>query len=88
MARNKPERLSDHVSVPLYQAGFQKNRSCDDHIFVTKRILEERWRKGLTTYVLALDLQQAFDQVLLNSIPMVLDYYEVPHYLINRIITA
>lgn len=38
------ERLLGHVQIPLYQAGFQRNRSSDDQIFVLKRILEERWR--------------------------------------------
>lgn len=61
------ERLFEYVKIPLYQAGFQRNRSSDDQIFVTKRILEERWRKGLPTYVLSLDLKQAFDQVILKD---------------------
>lgn len=49
--------------IPLYQAGFLPNRSTDDHIFVLRRISEERWRKGLPTYILSLDLRKAFDMV-------------------------
>lgn len=82
------ERLSDYVNIPLYQADFQRNRFCDDQIFVVKRILEEQWRKGLTTYVLALDLKQAFDQVLLKNLAEILDYYGVPHHFINLLITT
>lgn len=49
--------------IPLYQAGFLRNRSTDDHVFTLRRVCEERWRHGLPTYVLSLDLRKAFDMV-------------------------
>ena len=82
------DQIFAYFEVPLYQAGFQRNRSTDDQIFVVKRILEERWRKGLTTYVLAIDLKQAFDKVQHKDLATILSHYGVPRYLINRIITA
>jgi hypothetical protein len=52
-------RLKENLGdLPSYQAAFQKNRSAGDHIYAVRRILEERWRKGETTYVVALDLKK------------------------------
>lgn len=82
------EELNKFIDLPLYQAGFQRNRSCDDHTFVIKKLLDERWKKGLKTYVLALDIKQAFDRLMLKDVPLTLAFYGVPHYLINRIINA
>lgn len=39
------------------------NRSTDDHMYTLRRLSEERWRKGLPTYVFTLDLNKAFDRV-------------------------
>lgn len=45
-------KLEEQVdSIPLYQAGFMRNRSTDDHIFTIRRVIDERWRKGRRTYV-------------------------------------
>lgn len=35
----------------------------DDHVFVTRRILEECWRAGERVYVASLDIEKAFDNV-------------------------
>lgn len=75
-------------NLPLYQAGFLKNRSTDDHLFTIRRVTEERWRKGVPTYILAIDLKKAFDRVELQVISGILQKYGVPSHLINRIITA
>lgn len=83
------DKLSESIEeMPLYQAGFQKNRSTDDQIFIAKSILDERWRKGKTTYILSIDLKQAFDKLQLGHIPTIIQYKGVPNYLINRIIKA
>lgn len=74
--------------MPLYQAGFQPNRSTDDHVYTAKSILDERCRKGKVTYVLSLDLKQAFDRLKLEPITAILKFKGVPHYLINRIVSA
>lgn len=74
--------------IPLYQAGFLRNRSTDDHIFTVRRVIEERWRKGLLTHVIAIDLKKAFDRIDLSVVGTILKSYGVPCKLINRIIAA
>lgn len=76
------------VDIPLYQAGFLPNRSTDDHIFTLRRMSEERWRKGFPTYILALDLNKAFDRVNTHHLARILQHYGVPAHLINRIVAA
>ncbi|GBP60670.1 LINE-1 retrotransposable element ORF2 protein [Eumeta japonica] len=46
-----------------YQAAFMRYRSTDDHIFVVRRILDEKWKAGNPAYVLQLDIEKAFDSV-------------------------
>ncbi|GBP94453.1 hypothetical protein EVAR_67794_1 [Eumeta japonica] len=46
-----------------YQAAFMRYRSTDDHIFVVRRILDEKWKAGKPAYVLQLDIEKAFDSV-------------------------
>ncbi|GBP65843.1 hypothetical protein EVAR_85111_1 [Eumeta japonica] len=46
-----------------YQAAFMRYRSTDDHIFVVRRILDEKWKAGKSAYVLQLDIEKAFDSV-------------------------
>lgn len=83
------DKLLEHIkAMPLYQAGFQKNRSTDDQIFIARSVLDERWRKGKTTYILSIDLKQAFDRLKLEHISAILQHKGVPNYLINRILAA
>lgn len=74
--------------IPLCQAGFLRNRSVDDQVFVLRRVLDERWRKGYPTFVLSLDLSKAFDMVDTKKLGEILLSYEVPAYLINRLIAS
>lgn len=71
-----------------YQSGFIPNRSCDDLIFVMKNLLDTRWNHGLSTYVLSLDLEKAFDTVKIDCLPGILMQHGVPHYLINLLIVS
>lgn len=83
------QRLQSSIDeIPLYQAGFLRNRSTEDHIFTLRRITEERWRKGLPTFVVSIDLKKAFDMLDIHRISDILLSYGTPAYLINRIITA
>lgn len=83
------DRMESYVGdIPLYQAGFLRNRSMDDHIFTIRRVTEERRRKGLRTYLLSVDLREAFDNVDLSVVADILRRYGVPVFLINRIIKA
>ncbi|GBP65607.1 Retrovirus-related Pol polyprotein from type-2 retrotransposable element R2DM; Endonuclease [Eumeta japonica] len=46
-----------------YQAAFMRYRSTEDHIFVVRRIVDEKWKAGKPAYVLQLDIEKAFDSV-------------------------
>lgn len=83
------QQLERYVEeIPLYQAGFLRERSTDDHIFTLRRILEERWRKGIPTYVMSIDLRKAFDMLDMKVISAILSQCGVPCHLVNRIIQA
>lgn len=74
--------------VPEFQAAFTRDRSVDDHVFVTRRVLEECWRAGERVYVASLDIEKAFDNVQYQAVVECLIRSSVPHFLINRIISA
>ena len=74
--------------LPDYQMGFQNNRSSEDQLLVLRGILDERWQKGRITYILSLDIQQAFDRVDINRLPAALQQFGVPCFLIDRITAA
>ena len=45
------------------QFGFRKGRGCMDNIFILNTVLERRVNEGKYTYLLFLDLQEAYDKV-------------------------
>lgn len=74
--------------VPEFQGAFTRCRSVDDHVFVVRRVLEECWRAGERVYVVALDIEKAFDSLDLDAAVSCLVKLGVPHFLIDRIIVA
>jgi hypothetical protein len=72
--------------LPDYQAAFIHNRSCDDHLFVLRRIMDEHWRHGKELFLGSIDLKKAFDTIDTSMLGGILKSYEVPHHLINRIL--
>lgn len=83
------KRLRDQIDpLPSYQMAFQAKRSATDQIFVLRRILDERWRKGVKTIVVSIDLKQAFDKIDTSKAADILDKLGVSRALINRIIKA
>lgn len=57
-------RLREFTGDPgLHQAAFTEGRSTDDHIFITRRIMEEYWNGGEQLYIASLDIKKAFDNV-------------------------
>lgn len=80
-----------HLYLPpmdYYQSGFIPNRSTDDLCFVLRNVLDYRWSRGRTTYLISLDMKKAFDTVLISKLPEILSSHHIPHYLINRVIAA
>lgn len=63
------DRLDSLIEQPgNYQAAFLQNRSTDDHIFTLRRLLDEEWREDKRLYVMAIDLEKAFDTVDLTAL--------------------
>ncbi|XP_058840548.1 uncharacterized protein LOC131696037 [Topomyia yanbarensis] len=78
-------RLRDFTGDPdINQAAFTEGRSTDDHMFVTRRILEEYWNAGRSVIVAALDISKAFDNVSLLELRNILAKLDVPSHLIDR----
>lgn len=69
-----------------YQAGFQAQRSCADHLFLLRRILDEHWRAGVSLYILALDIRQAFPSMSHQAMVQVLQERGVPAAVINIVL--
>ena len=45
------------------QAGFRKGRSCSDHIFTLRQILEQAKEWNSTVYANFIDFEKAFDSI-------------------------
>ena len=81
------KRITTYAGEPdLYQAAFTNSRSTDDHIFVTRRMMEENWNAGKDLYILALDIKKAFDTVKVHNIKNILIGLNVPTRLVDRVI--
>uniref|UniRef100_A0A0N8ES07 Putative reverse transcriptase n=1 Tax=Aedes aegypti TaxID=7159 RepID=A0A0N8ES07_AEDAE len=83
------DRLRNQIDpIPAYQMAFQAKRSAADQIFVLRRILDERWRKGCKTIIVSLDIKQAFDRLDISKAGQILLDMGVSKALVNRIINA
>lgn len=81
------DKVSPYLpTIQYYQAGFMRNRSTDDQLFIVRRVLEEYWTYGFRLYAVSVDLRKAFDFVDLSVVPAILRERNVPHCLINRVI--
>ncbi|KAL9699557.1 hypothetical protein quinque_002998 [Culex quinquefasciatus] len=78
--------LENAEIIGNHQAAFLQGRSTLHHIFVAKRILEEKWNAGDDLYVMGLDISKAFDNVSLKDLEEVLDKKNVPRELTARIV--
>lgn len=67
------EHLQRYVGeIGSHQAAFLPGRSTTDHLFVTQRVLQEKWNEGTVLYIMSLDLEKAFDRVNLKCLPAIL----------------
>ena len=75
------ERLND------CQHGFRPNRSTVDLIFALRQLVEKSWEFNSPIYILALDLEKAFDRVPRQKLWTVLadPYYNVPKKLYHNV---
>ena len=67
------------------QACFRKGRSCIDHIFVLRQILEQSREWNSTLYVAFVDFEKAFDSLHRKSLWKILRHYGIPQKLVDII---
>ena len=67
------------------QAGFRKGRSCIDHIFVLRQILEQAAEWNSNLYVLFIDFEKAFDSLYRETLWKILRGYGFPIKIVNII---
>ena len=67
------------------QAGFRPGRSCSDHIFTLRQILEQSKEWNTPLYINFIDLEKAFDSIHRESLWKILRHYGVPAKLVRVI---
>ena len=60
------------------QAGFRKGRSCGEHIFTLRHILEQCQEWKTPCYVNFIDFEKAFDSIHRESLWCILRHYGIP----------
>ena len=74
------DRISE-VLGPLLrkeQAGFRKGKSCGDHIFTLRHILEQCQEWNMPFYANFVDSEKAFDSIHRDSLWRILRHYGIP----------
>ena len=81
------QRISTAVDGILRQeqAGFGKGKSCIDHNFVLRQILEQSHEWNGSLYVVFVDFEKAFDSLHRDSLCEILRHYGIPQILVNVI---
>ncbi len=81
------ERMKDSLDKKLReeQAGFRKNRSCTDHIFTLRTIIEESLEWQSSTYLNFIDFEKAFDSIHRDTLWKILQSYGIPEKYLNII---
>lgn len=59
------ERIQPHIDeiIPVEQAGFRNNRSCEEQVLALTTLIEAGFQKKLKTSVAFIDLSTAYDTV-------------------------
>ena len=77
MILNRISRALDPM-LRKEQAGFRKGRSCEEHIFTLRQILEQCQEWKTPCYVNFTDFENAFDSIHRESIWCILRHYGIP----------
>ena len=87
MSRIIHARLSSTLDEKLRteQAGFRKGRSCSDHIFTLRQILEQSHEFNSPVYANFVDFRKAFDSIHRDSLWKILLHYGVPEKMVSVI---
>ena len=67
------------------QAGFRRGKSCIDHIFVLRQILEQTQEWNSPLYAVFVDFEKAFDSLHRESLWKILRHYGIPPKLVKII---
>ena len=67
------------------QAGFLPGRSCSEHIFILRQILEQSNEWNDTIYANFVDFEKAFDSLHRDSLWKILRHYGIPAKIVNVI---
>ena len=67
------------------QAGFRRGKSCIDHIFTLRQILEQSTEWNSTIYIAFIDFEKAFDSLHRESLWRILCHYGIPQKMVNVI---
>ncbi|XP_052261550.1 uncharacterized protein LOC127865671 [Dreissena polymorpha] len=67
------------------QAGFRKGKSCIDHIFVPRQILEQSHEWNGSLYLVFVNFEKAFDSLHRDSLWKILRHYGIPQKLVKVI---
>ena len=78
-------RLAEAVDeyIKQEQAGFRPGRSCSDHIFTLRQILEQSKEWNAPLYANFIDFEKAFDSIHRDSLWKILRHYGIPSKLVN-----
>ena len=77
------ETVKEHLRPE--QAGFLPGRSCAEHIFILRQILEQSNEWNDTIYANFVDFEKAFDSLHRNSLWKILRHYGIPSKITNII---
>ena len=80
-------RLSKSLGDKLReeQTGFRPGKSCSDHIFTLRQILEQSNEWNAPLYANFVDMEKAFDSIHRESLWKILRHYGVPQKIVNVI---
>ena len=81
------KRIKEAIDEVLRQeqAGFRKGKSCIDHIFVLRQILEQSHEWNSPLYIMLIDFEKAFESSHRPSLSKILRHYGIPQKLVNII---
>lgn len=66
------KRIEGNIQEIEEQSGFRTGRSCMDNVFVLQQIMEKRKAHNLTTHLIFIDLEKAYDTVPLKKLFQIL----------------
>lgn len=82
---NNRLKIISNTLLEEEQAGFRKGRSCSDNVFIIKRLIEKRREFNLSSYLLFVDFEKAFDRVNRTKLWAIMKERGYPHHLIKSI---